>query len=173
AGRDGMEEERRLCYVAMTRAKRKLFMTSNSGYSYVTDSRTAPSKFFEEAGIKLPNPRPTLPSQSGYANKNWDGSTRSWGQKKVYGEENYFSDGDAISPFEKKPEPKQEERPADNGITHWGIGDGAHHEKFGDGIVTKIIDKTIIVVNFDGVGEKTLLSTHPMLSKRFSKGGQA
>ena len=53
-GGDGMEEERRLCYVAMTRAKKNLFMTCNSGYSYVTDSHAIPSQFFKEARLELP-----------------------------------------------------------------------------------------------------------------------
>jgi hypothetical protein len=65
------------------------------------------------------------------------------------------------------------EEPKDNGITDWKVGDLAHHEKFGDGVVTKIIDANIIVVHFDAVGDKTLLSKHKMLSRRRSAGGIA
>ena len=50
-GRDGEEEERRLCYVAFTRAKDKLFVTCNSGYSYVLSSKSIRSRFFNEAGL--------------------------------------------------------------------------------------------------------------------------
>lgn len=53
------------------------------------------------------------------------------------------------------------------------MGDHAHHEKFGDGVVVEIIDKNIIIVDFVEQGKKTLLATHPMLSRSKSKGGDA
>ena len=59
-----------------------------------------------------------------------------------------------------------------NGITDWRVGDIAMHEKFGRGVVIQVIDSGTIVVAFDTAGKKTLVSTHPMLSKGF-KGGQA
>lgn len=171
-GRDGLEEERRLAYVAMTRAKKKLFMTSNSGYTYVTDSRATPSQFFDEAGVDIPRDEyrssgfgPSYGSRSG--GKSWrtvyDGSKKQGSS--------YFSDGDHLDPFE--PKSSMPAAPKDNGITDWKVGDLAHHEKFGDGIVVKIIDANIIVVKFDNVGEKTLLSKHKMLSRRRSAGGVA
>jgi hypothetical protein len=53
-GRDALEEERRLAYVAMTRAKKRLFCSCNTAYSYQTDSHSIPSRFFKEAGLSLP-----------------------------------------------------------------------------------------------------------------------
>ncbi len=47
----GLEEERRLCYVALTRAQEKLYLSCNGEYSYVIQSRKVPSRFFKEAGI--------------------------------------------------------------------------------------------------------------------------
>ncbi len=47
----GLEEERRLCYVALTRAQEKLYLSCNGEYSYVIQSRKLPSRFFKEAGI--------------------------------------------------------------------------------------------------------------------------
>lgn len=47
----GLEEERRLCYVAITRAKEGLYLSCSNNYSYVTESRLSPSRFFKEAGI--------------------------------------------------------------------------------------------------------------------------
>ena len=35
---DGLEEERRLCYVAVTRAKKECYLTSNTGFSQTTPS---------------------------------------------------------------------------------------------------------------------------------------
>lgn len=162
SGRDAEEEERRLAYVAMTRAKKRLFCSCNTAYSYVTDSHAVPSKFFKEAGLSLPK------EESYFSSNNWSHYTN---QKPA--SENYFSDGDSISPFEEKPAPEAPSKPQDNGIRDWHVGDRAHHEKFGNGTVTTLIDKNIIVVDFDNVGKKTLLATHPMLSRIKSKGGEA
>lgn len=48
SGRLGLEEERRLCYVAMTRAKRHLSISWNTGYSYMIDGYKTPSRFLKE-----------------------------------------------------------------------------------------------------------------------------
>lgn len=159
--RDGLEEERRLCYVAMTRAKKRLYLTTNKAYSYTTDSHQSPSRFFKEAGIILPDP--DGPRFGGYGS----------GKKKVtYGDTtSFFSDGEAISPFEEKPAPKPV--PKSNGITDWAVGDRVHHERFGDGTVVEKIDASIIIVAFDEAGKKTLLSNHPMLSRILKKGANA
>ena len=44
----GLEEERRLAYVAFTRAREKLFITESMGYSYATASSKIPSRFIDE-----------------------------------------------------------------------------------------------------------------------------
>lgn len=173
SGRDGEEEERRLAYVAFTRAKKRLFASCNSGYSFATDSHSVPSQFFKEAGL-------VLPKNNGYYDDN--PSWRSSGPRQQVRKGNYqgesayfFSDTPSKDPFEdekqiKKPEP---EAPKNNGITDWKVGDKCHHEKFGDGEVIVVIDSSMIKVKFDEVGIKVLLSSHKMLSRISSKGGQA
>lgn len=47
-GKSALEEERRLCYVAMTRAKKYLSITLNKGYSYVLETYKTPSRFLNE-----------------------------------------------------------------------------------------------------------------------------
>ena len=47
-GKAALEEERRLCYVAMTRAKKRLFITWNQGYSYMLETYKTPSRFLNE-----------------------------------------------------------------------------------------------------------------------------
>lgn len=49
---EGMEEERRLMYVAMTRAKKKLYISYNTDYSYQTGEYRKPSPFINE--LKTP-----------------------------------------------------------------------------------------------------------------------
>lgn len=164
--RDGVEEERRLAYVAFTRAKKILFLTGNRSYSYVTDSNSAPSEYFHEAGIELPRENEFTSSRVWQSGGNPKRASNRFSD--------YFSDGDHISPFEKK-EKKAEtapiEKPKNNIV--WKIGDKVHHEKFGDGVVFNLVSDSIIVVEFASEGKKTLMANHPMLSKISSSGGEA
>lgn len=48
--REGLEEERRLAYVAYTRAKERLFLTESEGYSMQVRMDKLPSRFIYEAG---------------------------------------------------------------------------------------------------------------------------
>lgn len=49
-GEDGLEEERRLAYVAFTRAKRGLYLTDSQGFNYMTNSPKMASRFISEIG---------------------------------------------------------------------------------------------------------------------------
>lgn len=55
-GVGGIEEERRLMYVAITRAKERLFITSNLGYNYVAGGHNKPSRFIREMGMEPSDP---------------------------------------------------------------------------------------------------------------------
>lgn len=178
-GKEGEEEERRLAYVAFTRARKALFISSNNDYSYVTDSHATPSPFIAEAGLRVPKGGGYYGSQR---NGFWEkGGARSIGPSRGAWKPDFakkgdeFGDGPSYDPFDKlkKKEEKIEDKPVSNGIQDWQVGDRAHHEKFGDGTVINVINGTIVVVDFDSVGKKTLVATHPMLSRLFRKGGEA
>ena len=47
-GQQALEEERRLAYVAFTRAKKQLFLSDSYGYSYVLDKLKTTSRFVKE-----------------------------------------------------------------------------------------------------------------------------
>ncbi|MBQ1878138.1 MAG: UvrD-helicase domain-containing protein [Erysipelotrichaceae bacterium] len=47
-GMKGLEEERRLAYVAFTRAKENLFLSENMGYNFNTSTGKVPSRFLSE-----------------------------------------------------------------------------------------------------------------------------
>ncbi len=49
-GDDGLEEERRLAYVAFTRAKKRLYLTDSEGYNFITNSPKTGSRFIHEIG---------------------------------------------------------------------------------------------------------------------------
>lgn len=50
SGDEGLEEERRMAYVAFTRAKKQLFLTDSEGFNFVTNSQKLSSRFIDEIG---------------------------------------------------------------------------------------------------------------------------
>ncbi len=129
---DGIEEERRLAYVAMTRAKKALYITNSQGFSYVLNEPKIPSRFLEEIdkdvceriGVK--------------------------DQVKTYRldkEEDFGASlNDTKCDFEK--------------------GDQVVHKAFGEGIVLGVEGAMIKVAFPFPFGTKTLLGTHPSISKK-------
>ena len=88
---DDMEEERRLAYVAITRAKQRLYFTrSKSRYLYGRREPTSRSRFLKELSSELDLPRETRPTPFGY-----DGydDPESYGNSS-YGGGRYSSNGD-------------------------------------------------------------------------------
>lgn len=51
-GKKGLEEERRLAYVAYTRAKSHLYLSESNSFSYVVQSNKMPSRFIDEIDKK-------------------------------------------------------------------------------------------------------------------------
>jgi len=141
-GRDGQEEERRLCYVAFTRARKKLYVTTNSGYAFTLQGRAIRSRFFEDAELEF--------NKHDYYQR----PIKSNNQFGFFGDEPR-KDDDYI----------QEPEVTDNGVRDWKVGDIAVHEVFGRGIVMKIIDDTIIEVHFENCGRKSILGSHPKVHK--------
>ena len=157
-GHDGLEEERRLCYVAFTRAKRKLYVTTTKGYSFVLEGQTIPSRFIKEAGLSIPYEE--------YSTK----SSSPFGKIKSSSSFGFYSDEPAYDDFVNSiinNEPKK----TSNNETNWQVGDIAIHDVFGRGVVTKVID-AVIEVEFEEHGKKSILSTHPKVHKE-SKGAKA
>ncbi len=90
---EDMEEERRLMYVAITRAKERLFLTrSKSRYLYGRREQTTRSRFLKELAseLDLPQERPT--TRFGYGNGEDDGY-RTYGGNR-YGANDGYRDVD-------------------------------------------------------------------------------
>ena len=144
-----LEEERRLAYVAMTRAKQKLYLTLSNDYSYVIQSNLGPSQFLKESGNEVLVTRENNIFRSNKPK-----------QPKVF----TFDDGDHLS-FENEAPVKQDFDDATNDVKDWHVGDVVIHKKLGRGIVVALEGDDIIRVNFEEHGEKSILGTHPSVSK--------
>ena len=148
-GYKGLEEERRLAYVAMTRAKKRLYLTLTSQFSYVVGSTLGPSQFLKESGNEI------LDNVS----QNYHGQR----QNKFP----FFNDGDNFG-FEKdRPSEdfKQNFEHETNDITSWRIGDIVIHKKLGRGVVVGLEGDDIITVDFEKHGIKSIMGNHPLVSK--------
>ena len=146
-----IEEERRLAYVAMTRAKQKLYLTLAQDYSYVIQGSLLPSQFLKESGNEVLVTR----------ENNIFRSHRTVQERpKVY----HFDDGDHLT-FENEAPIKQDFDDITNDIVEWHVGDIVIHKKLGRGVVVALEGDDIIKVNFEEHGEKSILGTHPSVSK--------
>ena len=75
--KEDMEEERRLMYVAITRAKKRLYLTrSKSRFLYGSREKTARSRFLKELSPVLPLPQESRVMPMGYASGIQNGGGR-------------------------------------------------------------------------------------------------
>ena len=138
----GIEEERRLAYVAFTRARKKLYLSCNQDYSFTTQGPLRPSQFIKEAGIKV--------EENSYS--------RFIGNQPQFKPQGFIKKDLNVTP--------KKDASLTNGITSWSIGDRVEHEKFGKGTVVEIISKLIIVkFDDDSFGKKTILGSHISIKK--------
>ena len=150
SGYKGIEEERRLAYVAMTRAKELLFMSCANGFSYVSGGNLVPSQFFMESGNAVKAEEAT--------------SFR----KSYHFDDNYYSQEEPFFVNDRKQEEKPKpvvQQPTTNGVEKWEVGDTVIHRTLGTGKVISVDGDGIIKVRFEEHGEKSLLGNHPALKK--------
>ncbi len=151
-----MEEERRLAYVAMTRAKKKLYLTLAMDFSYVIQGNLIPSQFLKESGNEVVTNRETM-FRSGPRPQ-----PQQQARPKVY----RFDDGDHLDFTQEDNKPKTPIfDDIKNDVTEWAVGDIVIHKKLGRGVVIALEGDDIIKVNFEEHGEKSILGTHPSVSK--------
>ena len=159
---DEMEEERRLCYVAFTRAKKKLVLTharQRMLFGRTTANRV--SRFLEES--ELVSGREESERRSAVRSADWEdfpGETRGdpWRKASVQPASGRKSEGRSSFPLRRKPETSLGDASAP--ILQLRVGQAVTHKAFGKGTVTKMTPMGgdhLIEIQFESVGSKKLM----------------
>ncbi|MCQ2567197.1 MAG: UvrD-helicase domain-containing protein [Mogibacterium sp.] len=152
---DKMEEERRLCYVGITRAMKKLYLTGAQLRTlYGRTDYTSESRFLEEMDRKyLDGDRTAKERREKNGGLFDDGGylgDYSFGGK-LHGTIDGFSGSAPSSPWLKQSKRDTKAKIVED----FQIGDILKHPKFGEGMLIEQDAKTMTVI-FDSVGQKKL-----------------
>jgi DNA helicase-2/ATP-dependent DNA helicase PcrA len=155
---DEVEEERRLCYVGMTRAKERLTLSwarQRRSFARETFEQTKPSRFLEEIPRELLEPL----GSGGFGGKprtNWEHALNS-----VSSVERFLrARGVRGAPTDS--------RARSAAHSHWRIGSKVRHAQFGVGTILGAEGEganTKLTVSFPGYGQKKLMAQYAGLEK--------
>ncbi len=164
----GMEEERRLCYVGITRAKEKLFMTA-ARYRTLY-GQTAPqllSPFAEEVPDELME---DAGQKRNFIARNYDnsyGSTYRSYERKVESFSGFGTPKQSISAIKDKYSMVSASSLV-NKEFNFKKGDSVKHKKFGTGMIVSIEPSNgdyMVEILFNNIGTKKLLASIAKLEK--------
>ena len=148
-----MEEERRLCYVAMTRAKRELYITcSRRRMLYGQTMYGKPSRFIGEIPAELVEEvetRPQHPAGFGQQTGTWQrGGTVSWQRDQPHREP-------------RRPAPSPSFASAPSPTPQFRVGMAVRHKAFGPGVVREVTPMggdLLLNIRFDKAGDKLMMA---------------
>lgn len=147
--REDLEEERRLAYVALTRAKKKLTLTTAaSRMLFGMTMRNLPSQFLTEIDRQLIEQETSQRQSRRGISADKPESVQSISLQRQM---------TSAKPQKYKAEPKE-----------FHVGERVRHAVFGDGTVlaiTKMANDAMLEVGFDQVGTKRLMASHPKIKK--------
>ena len=173
---NGIEEERRLCYVGITRAKQELFLTNaRQRTMYGTTTYTVPSRFVEEIPNEyldeksIDNKKQNEKKQEKYTDNEYS-KVESW-LSHTYNE---IADSESYGIYTPRTKPKKVGMDATMFLKNINTntfkkestsckvqeGDKVRHKKFGVGIVTSISDEDNMIIaeiKFESYGMKRLI----------------
>jgi DNA helicase II / ATP-dependent DNA helicase PcrA len=138
----GEEEERRLCYVGITRARKRLYMTwARERRLFGRAEHNLPSRFVDELPAELTERHSTAAHGIG----------TSW-----------------ATPTMNEVTPAQSAQPVDPSTAlELQTGDDVVHVSFGDGVVTAVEPGGVVVVRFAGDGsERKLMADYAPIRRR-------
>ena len=152
-----MEEERRLCYVALTRAEKKLYLShATIRFVYGQDRLSTPSVFLKEIPEKLLDidvKKERLYFADDYSNeiKTYDKSRKFEKKKTEINTKNTIKISDSTKEVLD--------------TLSFKVGDRVKHKKFGLGVIKNIDAKKIYVQYVDGVKEMAIILADKLLTK--------
>lgn len=171
---DEMEEERRLCYVALTRARKQLYIScAKRRMLFGRTSANKPSRFLDEISdedIDRPDkeyptsfasathdyiPRSTDPGVMG---RSFSIYSNDYNAVPRAGTSRSYTSKIAASAPKKQPVAPPSRKAAD--IPAFSAGDRVSHKAFGSGVITKMTPMGgdhLIEIEFDGLGTKRLM----------------
>ncbi len=145
-GLAGLEEERRLAYVGLTRAKQRAYVsTAANRRIHGQWTSTLPSRFVEE----LPEPHIVPDSEPGLG-RGFEAPTTLWRAPRQTG----FMRREAVTLEGVAYESAPRDRPSQP----FGRGDRVFHQKFGYGTV-QATDNDKLTINFDHSGDKKVMDS--------------
>ena len=158
----GLQEERRLAYVGITRAKELLCLTkASSRMQYGRTTSNAPSVFLEEIPRDLITD--TSPKRNTYGYGGYRSSSVYGGGYSGYSPDPYKPKKTEQNPFYTPPQKKEA-----SVLEALHAGDTVRHKKFGDGLVLSAVplgNDILLEVAFDSCGTKKLMQGMAKLQK--------
>ena len=158
---DELEEERRLCYVGLTRAERKLILTSAARRRVFGEYQaTEPSRFLDEIPPELiERIAPTVSShyQNSFGHQHYEFRTNPYGR----GGKGRGGPGGATGGRTREEQPTYSYESEDQSATGLRPGVRVRHAQFGVGNVIAVEEHTDdfkVTVRFNTVGVKKLLA---------------
>jgi DNA helicase-2/ATP-dependent DNA helicase PcrA len=176
-----MEEERRLAYVGITRAMRRLFLSHAwSRILFGSTQYNPPSRFFDEIPEELVESTGNVSGRSSYGRASYrrrdDRGGRDRGDPPPYRRRGGDVDDDQASDAHRErvvdaalaAGRRTTMQPANSHQLGLHIGDDVEHPAFGEGVIIDISgtgEKAEAVINFAGVGTKHLALAWAPLKK--------
>ncbi|PYF68949.1 ATP-dependent helicase [Pedobacter nutrimenti] len=168
--RSDLEEERRLFYVAVTRAEKKLSLSyATSRYRWGTLTNCEPSRFISEINARYLEIEVAKPTKSLLSEDGFNEERRTWTQQREFAAKPKMSSGPAAgSPAAPRPKtttmlPKAHVPSpgfAPDPANAFQTGMDVEHEKFGFGKIVNLegsLPDVKATVFFQGLGNKQLL----------------
>ncbi len=147
-----LEEERRLAYVAVTRAKKQLIIThTNTRLLYGQTKQNPLSRFATEIPknlVTIEQPVKTVYSNVSEAKRRY-----------VSSQESFVKNTRMMTPEKKDPKPA---------LQFLSAGDGVEHMVFGKGKINSVMDMggdALYEIEFENVGTKKIMATYAKLKK--------
>ena len=160
-GSRGVEEERRLAYVAFTRAKNKLYLTEAGGFSFILQRARQTSRFIKEIDDEYIE-------NTGVGSEEHDAFRN---RQTLYGQrrENTFYEREEkreLYSFSEKGEVESIKREVSS--SGYKTGDHLTHVKFGEGVVINCKGGIVEIAFPYPYGVKKIAAGHPSLKKKLS-----